>query len=122
MKKQMNCHNRKTHKMDHYLEICLLMILIKTSSYGYDLLTNLSDFGFTKDELNAGTLYRVLRRMEEHDLVSSAWEPSSQGPDKRIYEITILGKKELNDWIHMLKERQERISFLINCYEEVKKQ
>ena len=33
-------------------------------------------------------VYRELRSMEQHDLLASDWEPSDNGPDRRVYELT----------------------------------
>lgn len=120
MKKNIECYHNKTHKMDRFLEICLLIILSKESGYGYVLLNHLAEYGFSQEELNVGSLYRVLRGMEKNGLVSSKWETSNQGPDKRIYEIAEAGKDDLCVWIEILKERREKINFVIEEYNYLK--
>ena len=40
-----------------------------------------------------GSLYRVLRALEEDGLVSSEWDATSPGPAKRSYEITAGGPR-----------------------------
>ncbi len=106
----------KPQKMNHFLEICLLMILYEQSGYGYDFMNQLSEYGFTQEELNIGSLYRVLRKMETRDLIVSKWETSAQGPDKRIYEMTETGKSQLSRFMEVLKERQEKIKLVLEKY------
>jgi len=116
----MKCFPNKTPKMDRFLEICLLIILSQDSGYGYILLSHLTEYGFSQADLNVGSLYRVLRGMEKNGLVSSKWETSNQGPDKRIYEITKIGKEDLDCWVEVLKDRRDKIDFVIKKYHHLK--
>lgn len=120
MNNENNCLQNKTNKMDHFLEICLLIILSIQSGYGYDLMTQLTEFGFSPSKLNIGSLYRILRKMEGRNLVFSQWESSTLGPKKRIYQITEVGCNELADWMRILKERQIKITFVIDKYQGIK--
>lgn len=105
------------HKMERFLEVCLLLLLYKESGHGYGLMDQLVYFGFAEEKLNVSTLYRTLRKMEKDDLVVSTWEEGAQGPQKRVYKITDEGKQELEYWIQILKLRKERINKLIDNYE-----
>ncbi len=117
-KSKSRCCDIKYQKMERLLEICLLLLLFEKEGYGYGLIEQLSDFGFTGDDLNIGSLYRSLRKLEDQKLVSSVWEEASQGPKRRVYTITLLGKEELHNWIPVLKGRKARIEQLIKIYEE----
>ena len=110
--------NSKHHKMERFLEVCLLLLLYDEVGYGYGLTEQLSFLGFSEDELNVSTLYRTLRKMEKEDLVTSSWEEGGQGPRRRVYEITENGKKELDQLIKVLKVRKARIEKLIARYDE----
>jgi poly-beta-hydroxybutyrate-responsive repressor len=111
------CYN-KTHKMERFMEVCLLMLLYQETAHGYGLIEQLSSFGFSEDQLNVGTLYKTLRKMEKEALVFSVWEEGGLGPKRRVYNITDSGKKELDSWIQILKARKARIEILIRKYEE----
>jgi poly-beta-hydroxybutyrate-responsive repressor len=108
----------KSHKMERFLEVCLLLLLYDEAGYGYGLIEQLEYFGFTQEELNVSTLYRTLRKMEKEGLVSSLWEEGGQGPRRRVYEITEDGKKNLKQWIKILEIRKTRIEKLILKYED----
>lgn len=110
--------NSKHHKMERFLEACLLLLLYDELGYGYGLIEQLAFFGFSEDQLNVGSLYRTLRKMEKEELVESLWEEGGPGPKRRVYEITEIGKKELDHWIQILKMRKVRIDKLIGRYEE----
>ncbi len=108
----------KSHKMERFLEVCLLLLLYDEVGYGYGLIEQLEYFGFSQDELNVSTLYRTLRKMEKENLVSSLWEKGGPGPRRRVYEITESGKKNLDQWVRILEIRKARIEKLILKYED----
>ena len=109
-------HNNK----GRFIEACLLCLLKEEASYGYSLMENLSQFGFTEDEVNISIIYRNLRNMEKEKLVVSSWSESDQGPNKRIYEITDIGLGELDIWIEFLSDRKKRIDLIIDKYNLLK--
>lgn len=109
-------------KMQGFMEVCLLLLLYKEPGHGYGLIEQLSFFGFIEENFNVSSLYRTLRKMEKDGLVISSWLEGSQGPKKRVYNITDVGKQELETWVVILKLRKERINKLINRYEQIIKQ
>jgi poly-beta-hydroxybutyrate-responsive repressor len=78
----------------NFLRPCLLLLLREQPAHGYDLLERLRTLGITGDD--PGGLYRALRTLEDEGLVSSAWESSAHGPDRRIYQLTRAGTEELH--------------------------
>jgi DNA-binding PadR family transcriptional regulator len=65
-----------------------------------------------------GNLYRLLRALEEEELVSSEWDDSSPGPAKRRYAITPAGEQLLDHWAEALRRSQERTGRFLARYEE----
>src|SRR5574339_873034 len=59
--------------------------------YGYSLLKLLSDMGL---EVDQGTLYPLLRRLENQGLLQSVWKLEESRP-RRYYVISSEGKKML---------------------------
>lgn len=110
--------NDKPHHMERFLEVCLLLLLYDEIGYGYGLIEQLEFFGFSSDDLNMSTLYRTLRKMEKEELVTSRWEEGGQGPKRRVYEITVKGKQDLDHWSRVLRVRKARIETLLVTYEE----
>ena len=62
-----------------------------TEQYGYSLLKQLSDHGL---EVDQGTLYPLLRRLEAQGLLESVWKLEEARP-RRYYVISAEGKKLL---------------------------
>lgn len=71
--------------------------------YGYSLMKSLSEKGL---EIDQGTLYPLLRRLESQGLLSSAWRLEDARP-RRYYVISPEGKGILprltSEWESMVK-------------------
>lgn len=61
--------------------------------YGYSLITRLSKLGF---EVEQGTLYPLLRRLEDRGLLESEWVVGESRP-RRYYKISVAGEKVLTE-------------------------
>jgi PadR family transcriptional regulator PadR len=81
-----------------------LLTLREKSSYGYELMKRIVEFGF--EEINPGTLYRALRQMENEGLCESEWETSNGGPACRVYSVTNDGEAYLASWAEGCKKYQ----------------
>ncbi len=61
------------------------------AQYGYSLLKSLSELGL---EIDQGTLYPLLRRLESQGLLESVWKLEEARP-RRYYVISAQGRKAL---------------------------
>lgn len=100
----------------NFLRPCLLLLLREAPAHGYELLDRLRAFGFEGSD--PGGLYRALRKLEGEGLVSSAWQRSGAGPDRRIYELTRPGRKELHRRAKALAETRQMLASFLGRYEE----
>ena len=92
-----------------------LVILREESSYGYELMERLEEeFGF--EQINPGTLYRNLRRMEQQGLGKSEWETSEGGPARRMYYITESGESYLAAWAEGCERYQNVMDSFFQAY------
>ena len=97
------------------LEPALLLLLHHGPAHGYTFLDQLGEFGLA--DLNPSVVYRALRDMEERGWVTSTWdEEETQGPPRRVYQITELGDRVLAQWAQDLEESKRRIDHLLNVY------
>ncbi|MBU3113822.1 PadR family transcriptional regulator [Clostridium lacusfryxellense] len=82
------------------LEGCILKIISKKETYGYELYNSIKTNGF--DDLSEGTLYPLLIRLEKNNLLSSVSRDSPLGPKRKYYSLTKIGEEELivfcNSW------------------------
>jgi poly-beta-hydroxybutyrate-responsive repressor len=99
-----------------FIRPCLLLLLREQPAHGYELLERLQVFGF--DGSDSPGLYRTLRQLEDTGFVRSAWEPSSNGPQRRIYELTRSGMEELHASAKALAASSEVLDTFVSRYGE----
>ena len=100
----------------NFLRPCLLLLLREQPAHGYDLLERLRPLGFGRDD--PGGVYRALRALERDGLVRSAWEPSSNGPERRIYELTRAGMEDLHRYAKSLAAARDIVDLFLSRYAE----
>ena len=108
-------------RFNRFVEPRLLLLLIEGKSYGYELVSRLNEISFPGDPLDAGNVYRNLRRMEKEELVESEWAMAKSGPPKRVYRITIEGEDRLHAWTFIFKKRKEAMEKLLEKYYRLQK-
>ncbi|MFZ4583321.1 MAG: PadR family transcriptional regulator [Paludibacter sp.] len=84
----MNADNIKSQMRKGYLEYCILLILKKKPAYASDIISELKDAKLIVVE---GTLYPLLTRLKNSELLDYKWEESTQGPPRKYYEMTPKG-------------------------------
>ena len=94
----------------------VLLLLREQPSHGYELLERLEVLGFAR--IDPGGVYRTLRLLERENLVHSSWERSTEGPDRRIYELTRRGMEELHDAAHGLARTGAMVGLFLSRYGE----
>lgn len=82
-----------TEMLKGVLEGCVLEIISRQETYGYEITQQLRKQGFT--DVVEGTVYTILIRLEKNELVSIEKKPSEVGPPRKFYSLTESGKKEL---------------------------
>jgi len=82
-----------TEMLKGVLEGCVLEIISRDTTYGYEITQRLRDLGFT--DVVEGTVYTILVRLESNKLVSIERKPSDMGPPRKFYTLTASGRQEL---------------------------
>ena len=87
------------------LEVAILASLAESTSHGYNLVAQIE--ALTSDLVcnDPGSMYRLLRAMEEDGLVSSSWQAADAGPSRRVYSITERGVEALELMARSLAQR-----------------
>ncbi len=91
------------------IETALLITLIEESGHGYALVERVQQLVGDQLRVDAGSIYRVLRTLEETGMISSAWEPSAAGPLRRTYTVEPPGRELLRSWADFLEQRGDTL-------------
>ena len=90
----MKLENTKAQLRKGILELCILSILEKKEAYPSEIIETLKDAKLIVVE---GTLYPLLTRLKNSELLTYRWEESSSGPPRKYYSITKMGKTFLGE-------------------------
>ncbi len=75
------------------LELIVLLSLNKRDMYGYELVLEVSKVV----DVNEGTIYPLLKRLTNENYFETYLAPSSEGPSRKYYKITVMGKERLKE-------------------------
>ncbi len=97
-------------KLPRLVEPVLLSLLDRgEAAYGYELQEKANEIALTDSEIDVAVVYRTLRSLEEAGCVTSVWKPGAGGPQRRLYEITPLGRSQLQDWLIVLRRHTDAL-------------
>jgi len=97
------------------LEPLVLAALARSDAHGYDIVREIEALTGGTVSADLGGVYRVLRRLDETGMVSSAWAEGDAGPARREYCLTDEGRHLLEHWISHLEERRRTLNVLIDA-------
>ena len=101
-----------------FVEPCLLLLLHRDQTHGYDLMEGLKEFGFAENPIDSSVVYRTLRAMEKTGLVTSTWDTTGTGPPRRVYRVTAEGDRYLARWVADLRETDRVLHSFLEAYDE----
>ena len=81
------------------LEMCVLALLSKGDNYAYEIASQMAD----AVGMGEGTIYPLMRRMQNEGLVSTYLQESESGPPRKYYRLTKSGalslKSQVAEWM-----------------------
>lgn len=101
-----------TEMLKGVLEGCVLEIISRKETYGYEITRQLNALGF--QDVVEGTVYTILIRLEKSKLVEITQKPSDLGPPRKFFALNRAGHKELRKFW----EKWEFVSSRINELKE----
>jgi DNA-binding PadR family transcriptional regulator len=84
-------HAKLTQELRRGILVLATLSQLKEAKYGYALINNLAERGL---DIEQGTLYPLLRRLESQGLLQSEWNVEGSRP-RRYYEISPAGSSLL---------------------------
>lgn len=102
-----------TEMLKGVLEGCVLEIIGRQQTYGYEITKKLNSLGFA--DVVDGTVYTILVRIEKNGLVDVEKKPSDIGPPRKFYALNEAGRKQLG----LFWDRWDFVSSRINGLKEM---
>lgn len=94
------------------LEGCILKIISYEETYGYEILKQLQQYGFS--DISEGTIYPLLLRLERNGFILAQYRVSAVGPKRKYFSITSTGQKELENFYREWEELESAVHQLFH--------
>ena len=107
----MNTTNIKSQMRKGILEYCTLLILSRKPAYVPDIIQLLKESRLIVVE---GTLYPLLTRLKNAELLTYQWKESAQGPPRKYYRLTPKGEL----FLHELEEAWDELNHIVSLIRE----
>ena len=108
----MNMDDWKSQIKRGTLEFCILLMIRRQPSYGYEIISTLEQYPILSAKEN--TIYPLLRRLMKEEFLTSSWQESAEGlPPRKYYSITEKG-------LSYLSAMSEEWEGLLNAINEIK--
>lgn len=103
----MNTERVKIQMRKGILELCILSIIQRGDLYASDIIDELKQAEMIVVE---GTLYPLLTRLKNADLLNYRWEESTSGPPRKYYSLTEKGNKFLDELKQTWNQLQQTVN------------
>lgn len=90
----MDVNNVKSQMRKGMLEYCIMLLLHAEKAYASDIIQKLKSARLIVVE---GTLYPLLTRLKNDELLGYEWIESTQGPPRKYYSLTPKGEEFLSE-------------------------
>lgn len=92
------------------IEMCVLALVSRRDYYGYELVETISK----RIEISEGTIYPILRRLTQEKYFETYLKESSEGPPRKYYRMTSLGKVETQKLLKSWSKFIDDVEFITN--------
>lgn len=107
----MNIENTKAQMRKGVLEFCILSVLKEKDAYTSEILETLKNAKLLVVE---GTIYPLLTRLKNDELLTYRWEESTSGPPRKYYGLTETGQTFLNELNSTWTELSNAVNLITN--------
>jgi PadR family transcriptional regulator AphA len=99
-------------------EYVVLGSLMSGARHGYEIMLFLASALETTWRLSTSQLYVLLKRLEQEGLLESHAESQQSRPSKRVFDLTVAGRKIFLDWLSTPVDhvRDFRMEFLCKMF------
>ena len=91
------------------LDLMLLTILVREPMHGYGIAQRLAALSHGNFQVNPGSLFPSLYRLEQDGKLSAEWRASDNNRKAKYYKLTASGRRQLEQH----RKRWDRIAFAI---------
>jgi len=102
-------YQKLTQELRRGILVLAALSQLKEEKYGYALISSLAEKGL---DIEQGTLYPLMRRLEEQGLLKSEWNVDGSRP-RRYYQISTEGSRVLRELTQEWRDLTEVMEILL---------
>jgi PadR family transcriptional regulator PadR len=124
--KVMNIENTQSQMRKGILEFCILSVIRRGEAYPFDIVDEMRAANL---QILEGTLYPLLTRLKNADMLTYRWVESNSGPPRKYFSLTPKGEDfykeleatwfELANAVNTLTSKKESLTTTVNEENEV---
>ena len=103
----MNIENTQSQMRKGILEFCILSVIKRGEAYPSDITEEMRAAGL---HILEGTLYPLLTRLKNAEMITYRWEESSGGPPRKYFSLTEKGQRFYEE----LQQTWDELSAAVN--------
>jgi transcriptional regulator len=84
-----------TDRLQGTLDLLILRVLRHESTHGWGIAQHIQQISRDVLQVNQGSLYPALRRLEERGWIDAEWGTSENNRRARFYRLTAAGRRQL---------------------------
>jgi len=96
------------------LDMLVLRTLVLGELHGYGIAKAIRQTTAEAIQVEAGSLYPALQRLELKGLVTAKWEVSERNQRTRIYRLTPAGRKQLRAEVSRWEDFVQAVALILN--------
>ena len=104
-----------TELLQGTLDLLILKAISLGPTHGYGVLLRIQQVSRDKLQIQQGSLYPALYRLEHQGLVASEWDVSDNNRKAKYYELTAAGRRRLNEEVAYWKRLSAAIGLVIEA-------
>jgi len=105
-------------KTGTWIQLLILRILYDSPLHGYALNKKVNSFQTGRRPIKPGSMYTILRRMEDEGLLDSLWDKETARLNRRVYTLSEKGHERLKDGRNMIENQLTVLKKLKQFYDE----
>src|SRR5215217_1460376 len=91
------------------LDLMILTILARQPMHGYGISQRLAALSHDTFQVNPGSLFPSLYRLEQDGKLKAEWRPSDNNRNAKYYKLTAAGRRQMDRH----RQRWDRVAFAI---------
>ena len=109
--------NDKSDFLKGTLDMLILKIVALGPIHGYAIALRVQQISNEVFQLQQGSLYPALHKLEKEKLLSSQWKETETGRDAKFYSLTAKGRKQLEAEVENWERLSGAVSLILSTAE-----